>query len=300
MKKNKFKYFFLAPILLVTSCGYGLSEVIFDDAYNSVYWNENYYRVWDAKIDEDNPNNKITNTLTRELDKDKDFVFTSYKVDDPSETDVFAAVEPNRDNFVYDSDNLSEGSYGKNHNMSSIDNSFKYNITSKLFDGHMFCGGGYEKVRVQVAPNNNIGDEPDAKPGFGRLFKKELRYADYFAMNFKCAVDYKTQHVTIAKHYSSIDLKLSFYLKNDEGYTKQIVTYTIDKVPTNSGDTFRSTDYMFFGFKLKSNEGDEYLDLTRCAGMSIEYTFVDEISTTYNLGHSMLVYEVLFPHSTWY
>jgi len=295
MKKLKLKYLgLIVPAILLTSCGYGLSEVVFGDAYNSVNWNENYYRVWDQSIDvHDSEHNKITNTITTVLDKDNDYVFTSYN--DPA----FAIVEPNKDNFVYDSDVKGDKAYGKNNNLSSIDETFKYNVTSKLFDGRMFCGGGYEKVRVQVAPKNNPNEKSGLKDGFGRLFKKELKTADYFAMNFKCCVDFKTPSEVILEHKSEIDLKLTFYIKNSNGYTAHEVTYHLANVPTNTGDGNRYNDFMFFGFKLHSQQGDEKIDLARCAGMSIQYTFTDPVSTTKNLGHSMLVYECLFPHSTW-
>lgn len=297
MKKHLIKYIaLLTPMTLLTSCGFGLKELAIGNAYNSTDWNENYYRVWDDKIDVHSENNKITDVIEKDLNKDSDLVFTSY------EDNAFLLCEPNARDYVYESDLISDTSYGRNHNMSSIDNSFKYNVTSKLFDGTLFCGGRYEKARVQVGPTNNVGEPERVKDGFGRLFKKELRTADYFAINFKCATDYKTnKSISIPRHYCSIKLKISFFLKNDHGYTQSIVKYDLDNVPANTGDSDRKNDYYFFGFKLKNNEGDHYLDISRCAGIAVQYDLVeDTYSSTYNLGHSIFLYEVLFPHSTWY
>lgn len=301
MKKcNKLVFLAFAPMLLLSSCGFGLSEVVFGDAYNSVRWNDNYYRVWDAKIDVHSEHNSITKVVERELDRDTDRVFLTY------DDNAFKLVEPDYDKYRYDSDVKYDDKgrpygYGKNHNMSGIDNSFKYNITSKLFDGQCFCNRNYEKARIQVAPTNNFGEEPGLKDGFGRLFKKEMRTGSYFAMNFKCSVDYKSTTLAIPAHICKIKLHLSFYLRNETGYTQYKVNYDMDNVPSNTGDGIRANDYCFFGFQIHSSEDDHYIDLTRCIGMSIQYDLVeDHYSTENQLGHSMLVYEALFPHSTWY
>lgn len=305
MKKNKLvRLFVFLPLLALTSCGFGLNELVFGDAYNSIYWNENYYRVWDDKIDV-HGDNKITEVVSRNISRDDDLLFYSYT------DNAFRICEPHSDEYSYSLNSKSDPhSYGAKHNMSSIDELFKYNVTSKLFDGRLFCGGEFEKARVQIAPVNNIGDEPNLKDGFGRLFKKELRTADYFAINFKCSVDYKTdKSLVLPAHKCSIKLKLSFFLKNETGYTQSIANITLNKVdsthdyraPCNTGDADRESDYMFIGFKLKSSESDSYLDITRCVGFSFQYELIeDEYVSAHNLGHAILLYEVLFPHSTWY
>lgn len=300
MKINKNIFVLLPALLLLSSCGFGLKEAVMGDEYNSRVWNENYYRVWDDKIDVHSENNKITEVVERDLDIDRDKVFFSYA--DPA----FGICEPQYNEYVYTSDDIySDVAYGINHNMSNIDSSFKYNVTSKLFDGRLFCGGRYEKARVQVAPSNNKAEEAGLKDGFGRLFKKELRTADYFAMNFKCSADYKSdKSISIPAHRSSIALRISFYLKNETGYTQSVVKYRLENehsVPANTGDGDRTNQYMFFGFKLSSSDEDHYLDITRCVGFSFQYELIeDSYVSHYDLGHSVLLYEVMFPHSTWY
>ena len=268
----------IAPSLVLSSCGYALKEVYDGAAYNSPVFEENYYRVWNSKIDERSDKNSITTTTTREI-KETDFVFTKY-------TDsTVARVDPDTKtlNYVDDYPSHDESKigvgYGPTKRLSLLDNSFRYGYVSKLFDGQLFCNGKYQIARTQI-------DES----GFGVLFEKETPSLDYFAINLKGAVDYTTD-IKVGAHFSNVDLKVSFYCKNDKGYDKKTFTYNLD-VGTNIAENPNS--YTFFGFKVNERE------VSRVQGISVEYELKnDDYVTAYELDHSLLIYEILLPNTTW-
>ena len=78
MKKSfLFKLLIIAPALIVTSCGYGLKEVYSGIPYNSTNYFDNYFNVWNSKINPYSGNNDI-NVKKEEtvLDLDENKVFT--------------------------------------------------------------------------------------------------------------------------------------------------------------------------------------------------------------------------------
>ena len=302
MKKSNYKLLFLLPTFLLTSCQYGLREVYDGNAYNDPIFENNFYRVWDADIAKGSK--KIASTKEIALDKDKDFVFTSY--DDEN----FHACEMNYDKYKYSdavlkSEDEEIPSYGPSFKLSNCDSSFRYGYISKLFDGKMFCNGHFQLARVQI-------DEG----GFAHLFEKELSDASYFAMNFKSSLDYTTKY-RFAQSNSTIKLTVSFYLKNNSAtYDELKVSYVLDNVRTNPSESHTSNCYTFFGFQLSDR-----ISLDRCAGFGVSYELIDvnptatwkeEGSTTTQsktftkeelksegIAHSLMLYEVLLPNSTW-
>ena len=115
-------------------------------------------------------------------------------------------------------------------------------------------------------------------------------------------------------------------MKNSKGFTYIPVSYTVDYVPTNSGDDHdeyqdaerrfkgRLNQYICFGFKLHDHKDtdNKYLDLSRLAGISFEYDLIDvyrinekQEHIPFDPGedtmyHSVMLYEVSLPHSTWH
>lgn len=321
MKRSLYKIFALVMVSGLTACGYSLNELYNGDSFNSVNFADNYYSVWNDEINYKEAKNKITSThdvIT--LDESQDSVFTSYT------SNNFRLLENNYENYVFNIDGGSnpttEGKYlyGPSNALSDIDASFKYGFISRLFDGEIYCDGNYERVRVQY-------DED----GFGRTFTKELYSYDYFAINFKTSVEFRrvtadgeTITINIPAHKCNINLLINFYLKNDTGFTRVPVTYTLNNIPCNPLETHDASSYVFFGFDL---HGDSLPDLSRCAGLSMEYTLLadatlnnpdynpeEPVSTTNQPGfndmngtyennplrHAILLYEVLFPNSTWH
>lgn len=346
MKRFLYKTFLLLTVFGLTACGYSLNELYNGDSFNSINFADNYYRAWDKAIDYKKENNKITNpdVETIALNKSQDYVFTSFSDDN------FRLAETNASNYVYyydyDKNETAEGllPYGPNNNLIDINSSFKYGFISRLFDGELFCDGNYERARVQLDSD-----------GFGRTFGKELHTASYFAISFKTSIEFrrvvkdsnnKEITIDIAKwwngasanpnaslaHKCDINLVINFYLKNENGYERVPVSYTISDVDCNYSDSVMKTNYVLFGFEI----GHSVASLERCAGISIEYTYNDTYLDNMNanidsrnetnalaaydsafedypesrqlltngddnsIGHSILLYEVMFPHSTWH
>lgn len=316
MKKNSIsKIFLIFPSLVITSCGYGLKEVYDGVPYNNTNFVDNYYMVWDKNIDYRNSNNSITKTEEkRVLDYNNDKVFM--RMDDANDYKHFQDCESNWFSYEYtydkvEPDDPNKKAYGPAVKLSNQDSSFKYGVSSKLFDGQMYCNGDYQNSRTQVGPTN-IGNYG----GFAVKFAKECTYSEYFMCNFKCAY-VTSQNQNLPFHRSDLTLKLGFYLKNENGYTYIPVEYSLTDVPTNSGDDHfippfsgRLNSYICFGFKLHQNEDDNLLDLSRLIGVSFEYQ-LDAIHTSggaeinlhpegYEVYHSIMLYEISLPHSIWH
>lgn len=296
MKKlSPFKLLLIAPSIILTSCGYGLKEIYNGVPYNSSNFFDNYYSVWNDSINPYKDGNKITETYDeKELDDKENVVFTS-AVDNAN----FQFNELESDKYVYfydivepeaDSEYAGKVAYGPAVKLSNYDDSFRYGVIGKLFDGQMFCNGYYANARVQVKPGRGNG--------FGALFSKESNDATYMMMNFKCSSVTKSSQ-NLSRGESEIKLIISLLYKNETGYTRLPVTYTLSGVPTNSGDDAygkvkRSELYTCFGFSLPKND--------RLIGFSFEY---EKISDTVDgkgeeTHHAVMLYEVSFPHTTWH
>jgi hypothetical protein len=286
--KKKPLYFALFAVMGVslTSCGYALKEVYDGVPFNSTNYAENYYKVWDSRIDSSNNNNQITSKTSRVLEKDRDLIAYSY------EDTTFDRLEPEANELDYYVDSVSNNDhligegYGPSKKLSRQDSSFKYGVTSKLFDGQMFCNSKYEQARVQM----------DEK-GFGMVFSKEIyelpsagQNAGYFALQFKASMDHTNKEMQPVAHNQTVDLKISFYCKNDQGFDK--VTYVMENVVAEAN----GGNYTFVAFKLNKDE------LKRIQGLSLEYTFksIDKPSVAnLPLQKSLLIYEILMPYTIW-
>lgn len=296
MKKSLCKFISFLPILSLCACGYKVKEVFNYSDYNSPDFEANFYRVYSDGIQPGSSN--INDLGEYVLDDSKDYVFKSF------DDDNFKFVETNSARYQYQDEGLqSEGmlAYGSAKKLSLCDDTFKEGYVSKLFDGQMFCNGKTQKARVQI-------DEG----GFGTLFQKELASYSYFAMNFKASYDFtdKKNKVLSSGSKTVITLNLGFYSKNDNGgYDKKTLKYHFDKVPTNTNDGHSSSCYMFFGFKLADR-----INIDRCCGLSVSYdleegsvatidgkgTFTAQEAKEMGISHSLMLYEIFLPNSTWH
>ena len=283
MNKNRFKFISLiVPTLLLTGCGYGLKEIYPGNVYNSPDYNLNFYREWDDAINYHQENNQVDNDETDiyQLDKETNSVFTNFN--DPN----FVSLQPDASSYSYTSDLYEpedKKSYGQTFKLSNTEQSFRYGYVSKLFNGQMFCNGSYELARVQI-------DEG----GFGTKFNKEIKEYNYFALNFKASLDYRRngENTNIPAHESKIKLIINFYCKTDNNsYHRIPVSYEIDQIPTSAPETIGYSNYIFFGFDLRTIE-----KIDRCAGSD------DYISShsEENWKHCLLLYELFLPGSTWH
>lgn len=300
MKKIN-KLVFLIPLLTLTSCRYSLDEVYRGNYFNSTVFQENYFTKTVNELRDNIDEKTSVDFLLDETDK----VFTSYdemNVDLDAKANIHGEKEDkpldySEDYSPHNPESLYDVGYGPTRKMSRIDNSFKYGHVSKLFDGQMFCHGRYQNARVQINEN-----------GFDHMFKKELVNLNlngnktYFALNFKAAVDYTKEIkdnegnvVPISHHYSKINLKITFYLRQTNDLYKKITTsYVINDVPTNPMESFSRSSYVFYGFEFNR------FSIDRLAGFSISYDLLeDEYVTNYNLDYTLLLYEMFIPFTSW-
>lgn len=330
-KKTLFYSLLFAPILALTACGYGLNEIVRSDVYDSSTFVNNYYSIWDKQIDATNEDNLISKNSPDPIRLSKDLYFTTW--DSP----LFKAIEPNYDNYVFKElmdtgdaeiyeNNVFTGKYkyGQKVKLSSIDETFKYGVISKLFDGRTFCDGATTKVRVQIAPMHDselpgYTVDPTYKSGFGHLFEKQYEGGSpYFAFDFKGFVEMnddmanylgKSSPAHLANEddcLTDVDLYISFYIKEGKEYIKKTVILEVNDI-SNNGKA-NGHIYNFVGFPLN----EQTVDITECAGISIEYklkrvhgTSVDSNEFVakmeeFNLHHSLWLYEIFLPYSTWH
>lgn len=289
MNKRYLKFLVLGLSLPLSACGYALKEVYKGDAYNSPIFENNYYRVWDKGLKDVE--------LVHEYKINKDTYFSSF------DSEMFKAIDQEGSELTYEVDLANkehpvETLYGQNRKLSKYSSTFSYGYISKLFDGQMFCNAHYQLARVQI-------DEQ----GFGRKFSKEGKGFDYFAINLKSSFDYtNTSNPAPNSILSEVDLTVNFYFKTSDGNRRFSVTMQDLKVPTNTGDGNRRKDYVFAGFDFSIINTDY---LSRVYGMSISYkkngiTNSDgsDINpadkTEYEkLDHSLMLYEVFMPNTTW-
>ena len=295
----------IVPSILLTSCGFGLKEYYAGDAYTSGNFQKDYYDVWNSKIDKRNKKSAIISIENYELSEDKDYVFTKYS--DPNfrlvDSASFKDLSYEDDYYPNDENKYLNTGYGPTKKMSRLDNSFRYGILSKLFDGQMFCHGRFQHARVQIKES-----------GFGTLFSKETDLNTYFALNFKASYDYTKYDVADYSPwgstnvpngvYTKVNLKISFYCKSNNGYIQKTFSYPVDKIITNGAEEPRI--YTFFGFRTTN------YDLSRVAGFSVEFDFdredinanpmrdlKDKNGNPYQLDYSLMLYEVFMPNTTW-
>lgn len=290
---NKFKLLFLAiPSLVLSSCRYGLKEIYIGQNFNSPIFEENYYRKWDSSL------SRIDNRETYNLTAN-DKVFTTYNEFLDLNIDLDAKNKGLNYKEDYETSDVSlvDIGYGPTKKMTRIDSSFKKGYISKLFDGQMFCNGKFQLARVQIDHT-----------GFGKLFEKEVQTSNdsYFALNFKAACDYTRSEELgedIKPHESSLDLIVSFYMKNNKNNFDVIDTkYHLTGIPTNPSESHENPTnttlgtYIFFGFKFN-------FDIDHLQGISIRYEnltdpYVDRFSDN-NLSYSLMLYEMMMPFTTW-
>ena len=312
MKKlNKLVY--IPFVFALSSCGFGLKEYYRGDAYVSGDFQKDYYEIWNEKIDVRSGKSLVKSTETYALDASQDYVFTEY--DDPNfrlvDSSSAKSLTYEDDYYPNDENKYLNKGFGPTKKCSRLDDSFRYGYLSKLFDGQMFCHSRYQYARVQIKES-----------GFGALFNKETNLDTYFALNFKASYDYtKYEEVDFLPYYegashvpaipnvpngikSAVNLKISFFCKEDKGYVKKTFTYPVSDIVTNGSEN--PAIYTFFGFSCRR------YSLSRVAGFSIEFDFdrddinanpmkelKDKKGNPYALDYSLMLYEVFMPNTTW-
>ena len=274
------------------------------------------------------------------LDKTKDHVFTKFGEDNFRIVEGKYNNYVYEEDLSEVENEQGKLPYGPNNDLNDIDNSFRYGFMSRLFDGQLFCNGLYERARVQINSegfgrtfSKELSEKDSPTTYFALSFKTSIEFRRVVE------VDGQEVNIDIAKwlygnstgslvHNTDIALTINFYLKNENGYERVPVYYEIDDVPCNQSDNYSRSNYYLFGFEI----GNSVPSLDRCAGISIEYAYtdsylddinsrIDEInlanqSNPYfdtseenlacreliggDVQHSILLYEIMFPNSTWH
>lgn len=278
-------------LLLLSSCGFDLKEVYDNDGYNSPIFKENYYTKYSDAIDP-NKENKIIDT--------KEVILNSNTVAHTYEQAKKMNIDADMTKLDYSTDFKDDKyvgvGYGPTKKMNTVDDIFKYGYVSKLFDGQMFCNGGYELVRVQVAES-----------GFGVVFDKEIAQYDYFAMNFKVVLNDPLKEINLlGTHLSSIKLNLSFYIRDGGTLTQIKLVDELNDLYTNGMELNGNAPngpYVFYALDLLKLKIDHGVDLTRCVGFSIDYQLIeDEVmleNPDHEFNYALMLYEVMWPNSSW-
>lgn len=298
MKKKLFSI--LPLIVLLTACGYDMRELYKGDAYNNPVFEENYYRLYSEQIDKNNPNNTLVGEPTIYNLDDNDYLRTYSELEEsgldpyvfkpspsyPKGGFSIAAESRNNPDIIanFSNSNLKNEAhlygYGPSYKMNRVDDIFSYGYLSKLYDGQMTCLGYYQLARVQM-------DEC----GFGVVYDKEMvNNSKYISFQFKGQL-YK-ENTEIGLHYSNVIFKVSLYSRNGSEFKENQFVINLNNLPTNRDD-----------YTLLTIPIEKY-NFSRIAGYSISYEFInDELLDAANdkkgYQYSIMLYEVLFPNSSW-
>ena len=255
--KNKFVL--LISLFSLTACGTKIGKLGNTNLDHSSRWMDNYYTHYDYDL------MRLERDVI-ELDRVNNLVFTSF-TDENFIAQEERATGENALSYYEDFDNTV--GYGPVMKLSHYNDYVREGFTSKLFDGQMFCHGYYEAARIQIS-----------EVGFSAEFGKTLVSSDYLYLQFKSALDFKSQK--IEGHYDDITIGITFY-SNEKGIT---YTYSLKDVPTNMGES-----YIFYGFSTKD------LDLNNATRFAFYYSldsdeYAEEKGTT--IDHALLLYEFGF------
>lgn len=252
----KHKFLLALSLLALTSCGIKVNRLGFYGLDHSPNWNDNYYTFFDDSLIA-LPNEVVA------LDKEQNKVFTSF-----SDDNFLSLEEQAGTGLKYDDLNLETG-FGPVMKLSKENEYIKEGVTSKLFDGQLFCHGYFEAARVQINES-----------GITVPLGHKLTSSDYVYLNFKSALNFKSHEV--AGHLDNLTLNITFY-NNEKGIT---YSYPLIDVPTNQGET-----YIFYGFSLKD------LNLNNASSVAITYHLDKESYNEekgLNIEHALLLYEFGF------
>lgn len=249
------------PLVALSSCGgYSLEYLVKGDLYLSPVFERNFYDHWDIEL-KNAP--LVSNVLISESGRILKF-------------DDLWKIDPNFSEISIDED-----TYGKNYCLMHYDDSFKYGVQSKLFDGEVFCYSRQQKVRVQIRPS-----------GFSARFQKESDELTYFAMQFKAAIDYTTPEGQAIGRHDSIITKMTVSIYTKDGLKIVRNDFVTNNIRFDNGWTNYSEGYQFYAFNLPS--------LSRAVGVSVTYEYDDPSIKGTDLAYSLFLYEIFLPYTNWH
>ena len=265
------------PLLLLSVfalAGCAKTKLLYDEhAYNYVDFDKNYFVEW-----EDIKNLNCSNETK--------IAKTAYTL---TTTNNVYIGERKIDNCVWIGDDDKE--FGYKNNLSNIEKKFSYGITSKLFDGRVWCDLLYQKSRVQLNSS-----------GFAMYFPKSLRTAKY--LGFACRGGSNLPDHAFSHSDLNIDVTWTFYLHNEDGtYNKIIYLLNDVKIPVDNGGVTTFVNFLPY-------MGDNFDELAGAVAMSFEWNADDVRLNDHNLtddfnnkekSHlALMLYEIFIGDSTWY
>ena len=250
--------------------------------YNSVNFDDNYYTNWDEVNEIEIGNTKNYNMQFKVQKSKENSGVIDLKI---------GSQNYNPNNNVY-RDGLSESKeneFGYNNSLSKTteNKEFKYGVTSKLFDGRVWCEGLYNLSRVQLD-----------KSGFAMRFSKYLLDAKYLAFSIRGGTDFKNSE-EFGRHNITIDLYWSFYHLLGDSYEKVCYRFNNLNIPVDN-NTETAFVYAGPGFMDFSDE------IVNSEAFSIEWSCHDlpeNVTDDYTVKEkhhlSLMLYELFIGESVW-
>lgn len=280
----KHKLVFLALVGAVLGSCSKTSELYKRSDFNSPIFDENYYTNWDGVNEfKTTTVNAHFSNLNSETSHGE-VKLTNGNIDYNPNKYVY------RDDFSIDNANT----FGYNYCLSktATNKEFKYGITSKLFDGRVWCDHLFQLSRVQVD-----------KSGFAMKFSKYLVNARYLAFSVRGGTDYADPNAfkdEKSNKQISINFTWSFYRKIDDNYEK--VSFNLPKVsiPVDDNTTTALVSFMPFldeDFSSYVNGAEAMSFEWNCNDLNDEVTDDYTIKEKHHL--ALMLYEVFIGESEW-
>ena len=290
----------------LAGCNRIVDELYGPNAFNTGSFMGNYYYGYHDGVDkiEVSEENVHTYTVTPFVLEDN-YVETIPNLREEDQLDS----DGNTLSFTADYPNLhQETGYGPYYSLIKYDSAFSYGHISKLYDGRLRCDGFQARSRVQLD-----------KTGYSTYFPKALNTYKYFAfalrggtdddsLTFKQEIDDpdnpgKKKTITV---YPELDIHISFY-KHDTNtgvYSKYV--FNINDMVTQSNN-HGNTSFVHFYFDTVLGEGWETM-LKDTIAMSftfeLKHSIYDDLTDDKNdeskVHFAVMLYEIMFPGSTWY
>lgn len=290
MKKRNLALIVLIPLL--ASCT-KTKELYADYAYYSTDFMQNYYT-------EHNGVSELKEASRKSFDLLKNHGYQSTNgAKGESLQDLSCCVRPedNPNKYPWISSQYSD-EFGRHNNLTAIDTSFAYGYLSKLYDGRVRCEGKYQLSRVQLD-----------KTGYSTFFPKRLENFKYFAFSLRGATDYYVDNKPspLTKD-CRLDIHINFYKHIANSSEYNVVNFNLQNVaiPCDAGG---DTDLIVVYLADDINEKERqpiYDDLTDTVAMSFTFELKttnpelsDDSKADSPYHFAVMLYEVLFPKSSW-
>ena len=188
--------------------------------------------------------------------------------------------------------------YGRHNNLTGIDSSFAYGYLSKLYDGRVRCESKYELSRVQLD-----------RTGYATFFPKKLENYRLFAFSLRGATDfYKDNLPSPFGGKCKIDINIKFYkhILNSDQY--DVATLKLDNVeiPVDAGGSTNLVTVYLADDNADGTRTLLYAPITETVAMSFDFSLKttvpglsDDSKIESDHHFAVMLYEVLFPKSTW-